>query len=614
MNDANDYYDKSVDQVFSIVQIFKLVSNIDKFLVWVKNKHPEQDEGLLFDGYRFFLMSTINALLYSIDYNNSLGIEEDIVMHRTRFADGITIDRIPTTCAKLAILRNLWDMGRPIRKARNFDELKGAIAKFNEEIISIFDDISTRYVSVNPKFGLSKEISLKYDTLFYTVTFFNDAEKQVPKAYTLFLLDYRINPKELPKMFDGYKYTLVFLWTLLLDKEQLSTIENLDKTEGWNTWESDRDKGIDGYFGKIYDEIISPIDGKLGRGKIGSELLLLDDEFTEATFKTLLTPVEVKPELSEEEMFQYKLLWYPTEVLGLEKSIQGGEIFNGVPAFSTILTGQCELPKDLRGGKKVYASKFLHYDKQANGYDYSYGVLITAFGALSDSSGWIILFDCATDYSGFGGDLHDEAERVIKKYENEGLVEVREMKISKDKFKECVVDRLVGLSQREVLDERFALRTKEKEYEDYRSNAKGLIIELLTYFYESKLYESKTKEKIISIDWGKDSGSTEKDVIIKTTNSLILLECKFNPQTMNLDAEIEKVKIKLNAYATDKQKRAGFAVWMHPSRITSSRISENGMDCVVIGDRIGPFVERYTLKRIKKVLEPGFKEDEEEWV
>jgi len=126
-----------------------------------------------------------------------------------------------------------------------------------------------------------------------------------------------------------------------------------------------------------------------------------------------------KIQLNEKEKLDYKLLWYQIEFLDSSKS----HIFNGVPTFIQMLIGSAEAKRIFGIDEKAYVCKFTHPDKSVNGNDFSYGVLIEAFGSTEIS-----------DYSGFSGSEHMMAEKIIELYKKKGLIEVREMTIDKQKF------------------------------------------------------------------------------------------------------------------------------------------------------------------------------------
>lgn len=129
--------------------------------------------------------------------------------------------------------------------------------------------------------------------------------------------------------------------------------------------------------------------------------------------------VDIPPEkiLSQEENLQQVLLWYPVQALPQS----GSYVFNGVPAFTLTLLGSIERKRLFSIDEETLIIRFVHPQKdiqwkQAN--NYSYAILVEAFGSIADYSGWLIFFDCCGNYSGFAGSEYESAELFIKHYQN----------------------------------------------------------------------------------------------------------------------------------------------------------------------------------------------------
>ena len=100
---------------------------------------------------------------------------------------------------------------------------------------------------------------------------------------------------------------------------------------------------------------------------------------------------------SKRRLLDYYFLWYPMEVLDAGHT----EIFNGVPAFLSVVMGACRLRDSFGGDSPIEVRVFKHpVRKFEKGFEYSYAVLIEVHGALSDSSGWLVFNDCTGEYSG----------------------------------------------------------------------------------------------------------------------------------------------------------------------------------------------------------------------
>ena len=98
-----------------------------------------------------------------------------------------------------------------------------------------------------------------------------------------------------------------------------------------------------------------------------------------------------EPLLSNKEMLQQILLWYPVQSL----SHAGSYVFNGVPAFILTLVGSVEQKRIFDVEGQTLVIRFAHPQrdikwKKAN--NYSYALLVEAYGTLADYSGWLLFF------------------------------------------------------------------------------------------------------------------------------------------------------------------------------------------------------------------------------
>jgi len=125
--------------------------------------------------------------------------------------------------------------------------------------------------------------------------------------------------------------------------------------------------------------------------------------------------------------------------------MQKNAIFNGVPAFVSTLIGSVELSRTFQSEEKVLVLRFKHPEWDSE-YRYSYGILIPSFGStgITDYSGWLVFFDCATDFSGFGGSLHQDAETFIGRYLERGEIEVKEEVADIEMFKRYLAEKNVS--------------------------------------------------------------------------------------------------------------------------------------------------------------------------
>jgi hypothetical protein len=268
--------------------------------------------------------------------------------------------------------------------------------------------------------------------------------------------------------------------------------------------------------------------------------------------------------------------------------------------FIRLMIGSAEMKRLYGIDEKVHVCRFIHPDESVNGNDFSYGVLIEAFGStgLSDYSGWALFFDCCGDYSGFAGSEHAMAEKVIELYERKELIDVREMKIDKEKFEKYVADNVVSGSKQEILD-RLRLSTIERDKRDIVNASRGMVLELLSYYTLSK---NRTKQKL---DWSVKLNDDELDIILETKDIVRIIECKVDPATWDMKKEISKLKKKVNNYESTKKVIGEFWFWERPSRVHVSMLKKEKLASVTFSEKIEeiPVWKDKNKKKIKFILQ-----------
>lgn len=593
-----------VDDIFGVLNILKISSDVDKFKKWLRKEHQLKECDRIFRGYQFFLESVIRTLLQTLIYDSSLDIKEDFIFHRARFKE-VELSKVPNTCEKTVLIRNINERLRAIKRAKNYKEIKEALKNF-QDVIEAIDKIFADYVSVSPKLTITKEEALRYATMFYTFVFLNDTSHGYPHGYFVSVLESTVSSQQYEKSFEGYKYALQFVWFLLLGKDYYSTsLKDLHKAKGWRTEnrfekfvenltksEAPKDRvDLDSYFSKVKREVIAPIEKKFDLNLGFDKLLNLDKKVPKNIFEKLLTSSK-EPELNEQETLDYLLLWYPVEFMDYTKS----HIFNGVPAFVNLLTGSTELKRIYAKGEKAYVCKFTHPDITVNGNDYSYGILIEAMGStgFSDYSGWMLFFDCCGDYSGFAGSSHAIAETFIETYQEQDSIELREMVIDKKAFKEYIADK-ISAEKRESIIEELDEISKERRKRDIVGEARGLVLELITYY-------TLSKKQYNLVDWNIKINEDQLDIILESDANFILIECKTQPK--DLDDEITKIHQKLENYSTTKRKKCEFWYWHRPPQKVLNRLNEEEIEWEIVSEIVenDPAWRHKKLDKLKNIF------------
>jgi hypothetical protein len=592
---------RDADDFFSYYNILNIVTDLTSFEKWLKDYHGLVDYNELLDGYVFFLNTCFRGLIDTIILENSFGIEEDYIFYRARFV-GINIDDIPNTCEKTIFVKNIWEKTKKIRNSTSWDEITASI-KDIVDLLKSFEKIYENYIV--PVDGLPKNYALNSATILKTYIFLNDLQYGVPLAYKIApILESDLTEKQVDRAYLGYVCTLQYLWYILLGEQKFrnSSLKNLhlaheiyplEESENFSRFsfnprrrKKDCWASLDRFFGIIKSEIIEHLEDELKKNSNFNHLfdtLLVCQNFDKNLIEDDLVKYKLKdPEyLSREDKksvykkLDYYFMWYKADVLDGSKT----SVFNGIPAFTSILIGNIEKKKYLANKEEIFVLRFKHRVGEKC-YDYSYGILIEAFGStgISDYSGWLIFLDCATDYSGFGGSLHYGAGTCIENYLDEGLMKIKEVTVDKNVFIDYLSNKSILRSfDDEIYSElsdtyeentffkdltKGELTTTETSYESnkyivqsiktqedrFMSDTKGKFFE---YLFFNWLAETKMKTcDVISCDTILEN--EQIDIYLEDREFIHLFECKVaihNPQKV-----IKQVKNKINALNNSEKK------------------------------------------------------------
>lgn len=317
--------------------------------------------------------------------------------------------------------------------------------------------------------------------------------------------------------------------------------ERLSKLKNWFA--------LDMFFGKINEEIIEPLKSRVGTISVFNPLLKSSDKFNKSLISEFLRRDELKnPRYLEttdnkermRKKLDYLFLWYDVNVLNTQKLT----VFNGVPAFISTLIGNVELNRIFGSDEKVLALRFKHPVEGVQGYDYSYGILIQAFSniGIADYSGWLIFFDCATDYSGAGGVLHDESEIFIEKFLDEEKIEIKEDIVDKERFKKYLAEKSTSSVFGEIkymtplgVYTELSISEIQRKVEEFTGTAKGKFFEYLFYNWLAEKKHVRYKKIRCDCYLNKE----QIDVLAEAESDVYIFECKVNLHIGEID-EIKK--------------------------------------------------------------------------
>jgi energy-converting hydrogenase A subunit M len=496
------------NEFFAFTDIIKIVSKTPDFRNWLKEYHKIKDDKDIFEGHKFFLLTSLKCLIDSIVKDKLSKLKEDYTFFRADFI-GIPLEDIPNTCEKTIVLKNIWNLSKEILKCKNWNELERGLKNL-EELFEVFDKI---YVNATPTKEINKKESLRLIAMGYTFLLLNDMRHGYPFGYLfppIIKRDMPMSAEYLKKSFKGYVYSLQYLWLNLLGptKFEKSCLNELHKAPKVYSKEVEDDTSVelegsfpplsfltkeenlpdaikkafvedlkirppskedlkelnkkkerqlqikdwfalDKFYRRVQDEIITPLEKKLKIDLTGYPLLAIK-KIDKSVFGDLLSKENLaEPEYLNKEdkeslkkQLDYHLLWYAVDVLDAQQST----VFNGIPAFISTLVGYVYLKKLYKNKERVEVRVFKHPAPRDKGHYYSYAILVESHSSLgiSDYSGWLIFLDCATDFSGFGGPFYAQAQSVLKKLKKERSIEVREISIDKNLFKDYLFRKSVS--------------------------------------------------------------------------------------------------------------------------------------------------------------------------
>ena len=558
------------DGFFSFYNILKIITNVDDFRKWLKEKQGLLNDEHIFNGYIFFLDTCFRCFLEKILSENSFDLDEDFTLYRAKFV-GIEMHNVPNTCEKIIFTKNIWKLTQNVIESSGWEEVKKSIYKMNHLFDLISNIFEKEVVSV---IDLDKDKALSVMSIFNTYICLNDLQRSIPIGYlTSSLFETRLDDNHFENNYSGYAYSLQYLWYKLLkdedfEKSSLNDICNahkihLNKANDQNYLFQNaeiypfEDKWIalDAFFSIIQKEIVKPLETKINQ-KLGIKSLLKINKINKNEIMDFLLKYKLEdPSYLKKEDFDsvfqkldYYFYWYYIDTLDDEHS----SVFNGVPAFTSILIGHAK-KRDYYDSDKVCVLRIKHPIKGTTGYDYSYGILIQAFSSngIADYSGWLIFFSCATDYSGFGGSLHAEAETFIKKFLDDKSLNVREIIIDKSLFREYLeykkrpqdLDKNT-YTKSDFIHNKFIVSEIKSQESRFLGDAKGKLFE---YIYYNWLAENRGIEPV-SLLSDIVINKEQVDVYLETENKIHIFECKVAIHGTNMDKIIKQIKRKKEAF------------------------------------------------------------------
>jgi hypothetical protein len=417
-------YDKAIGDILGIVNCLLITADVKAFKKWISKFHSSEVGNDHLPGYILVFNTLFRMLTSQLERNNSLGLTSDDVFDRATFK-GISVNKLPNTCEKTVLIRNLQYYFKDVIHANSWDSLETAMQRLSGEVLAPFNNIK-QLSSLNKNHPVREiETAVTYSSMFQTYIFLNDTSRGTPHGYVPAMLDdqdygvrFRYSAAEtLGNTFLGYKYAVQFLWCQLLrDRFKDSVVSSIHKTDDWDSF--------DKYFDKIQSEIIEPLEKSTG-GVIGYDYFILVEKNSKEYFRELLKEKIPEIRLSAEEYLQRIFLWYPIQLID-----SSDYSFSGIPAFIPLLMGMIQSKRRAKDKSKAKVVRIIHGKFEEHRRSYSYAILTELSGYISDSSGWLLFYDCCDDRGSTSG-LFREVETLLERYTENNFIDITSFRIEK---------------------------------------------------------------------------------------------------------------------------------------------------------------------------------------
>lgn len=545
--------------------VFEKTCNVTNFKNWLKKTHNvDYDEKILI-GHRFFLECAFTSIFYEFISSDSIPLKMDRVLGMATNSS-CTIDKIQSKSDRVLILKNLYKDYIALTKAGDELNLENAIKSIRTKVTTRFSKFYSTNFRVNKKIKLSKK-DVDYLTLTDNIlTYYIQINNSGPYAHHGALLpEYWIPKDKLNESFEGYKYTIQYLFESVLPSDVFiqAQIDKIHTAENWQTYiyneqEKDDDDIValmnrtfdiekqtcfENYFHRLHNvlnEKIPPLYG-ISYTDCGRNLVPIKKKLPFQVIKHLIDPsierFDIK--MSLEEQLDYYFLWERIDIT----NVLIDKRFNGVAAFNTLLLGTLSATKQ----DFVYVNKFKHTTIDPKQSYYSYAVLLNTLDTANHGdTGWMLFLDCCNDYTGSRTQFLS-AEDIIKK--NKKRIKLVQYEIRLEELSGYLKNHMPDkshLEHNDFLKDMSKLKENKTLFEKYQS-ARGVLLELLCYYVITMHhhYEGFSIKR-----WGRKLGGKEIDVLLESKTQVRLIECKYNGQGRDLD--ISKRIIELNTVINER--------------------------------------------------------------
>lgn len=576
--------DTRVDDIMAIINALRILIDIKSFRSWLAaNRRSSKVEKYL-DGYKLTFRALLERLIEEIERDVALGLSSNSVFDRFSFTGRVPISKLPNSCDKVVLIKNVRKAAKPMLKATDWKQLEIASLIFLRDILPPLIQLKS-ITDVNSAYNISSlDEAIKYVTMFELYIFLNDTRSGVPHGYPDIILEnkegrlyQKKNGRFLSTSFNGYKYSVQFMWSKLLGASfSNSPLAYIHRAKGWTS--------LDEYFESIRTKVIHPIELEIGT-LLGLAALMTIREGAKAILHPLLSKLPPEPTLSEREQLEQLFLWYEIELIDASQNT----LFNGIPAFISALLGSIEIKRKADNPDKTQIIRLMH-PKELHGYAnfYSYAVLMEVGGLFSDSSGWLLFFKCCYD-TGSGRRGLEYIEQFITEYFNKGLIAVKEVQVPAQKLLSLLDNYLISATKLEMQDI-HETKASLREIKDRFDTSRGLLLEFIACYLHSYLLNKDNTR----VEWNYTHHNQQIDLIVRQKDSILFFECTNCADTLVDDLKRIKEKAELmwhdNVFRKEwdvddnSVKECVIFSWDRPSKHIMKQIRSQGSNFLCLSD------------------------------
>lgn len=533
-------------RLFFAIRIFDISSNSHGFRTWLKSTHQLTLSNEIFIGYRYFLSSAYKFIFDAVEGDTSLRLQESKLFVRAR-SECEHLGKFTLDCEKAYFLYNLQRIASPLLRANRLIDLEVAIKKFTSDT----QPLRKLAEKAQPLGSVSVSKTVELGTISHLYIYFHQfTNLGEPYAASTSLLREPISETQLSYAFLGYKLTLQYIWYQTLTHVP-SSIRDLHKVKVWRdkrppTKAFDfgehnladlldnrkvdlrKQKDLESYFWRIKHQIIDPLSKKYKSDIVHTtnNSFRLHTRGQKSALQPLLLPSRSQNKKAVSDTLSELFFWYPTEYFNDSKNHD----YIGVTNLITLISGALYLRKEHKYKDKIQVIRFKHRETaiEREAHDYSFAILLrTQLGQNFFESGWIVFFNCCSDYSGFAGSQLIQVEEMLETATKNRQLQCRTCEIRANELEKY-------LSQGSMLQSsELQFKTQARLYRGKLRESNGRLFELLCVYYVFKHYQGA------KIRWSVgEKGQNETDIIVELKNAIHIIECKVSANNLDITKAI----------------------------------------------------------------------------